>query len=112
MKRFFILWDALHVRIAHGLLKLLGLILLVCSCSPAETQTVATLIPGARVPYVLLASIGSASSLEVSYVQVGSTTIGGGWLEKVWSFHRGRRPLRIGSASWQGHRAVGNPALG
>lgn len=113
MKRFFILWAALHVRIAHGLLKLSGLILLVGSCSPAETQTVATLIPGARVLYVLLASIGSASSLEVSYRQEGLTTVGGGWLRNVWSSHHGRRPLRIGSASsWQGDRAVGNPALG
>lgn len=58
-----------RVRIARALLKLPGLILLLCSCSPAETHIVATLIPGARVLYVLLACIASASSLEVSYVQ-------------------------------------------
>lgn len=69
MKRFFILWAALHVRVVRALLKLPGLILLLCLCSPAETHTVATLIPGSRVLYVPLACKASASFLEVSYVQ-------------------------------------------
>lgn len=88
MKRFFILWAALHVRIARSLSKLPGLILLVCSCSPGETQIVVTLTPGARVPYVPLGSVGSASSLEVSHVQERSTAFGGGWLGKARSLHR------------------------
>lgn len=112
MKRFFILWAALHVRIAHGLLKLSGLILFVCSCSPAETQTVATLIKGARVLYTPLSSTRSVSSLEVSYVQERLITAGGGWLGKMWCFHCARRTLRLGSTSSWLNRAVGNPALG
>lgn len=87
MKRFFILWAALHVKIAHSLSKLPELILLVCSCSPAETQIVATLTPGAGVPCEPLGFIGSASSLEVSHVQERSTAFEGGWLGKARSLH-------------------------
>lgn len=112
MKRFFILWVALPVRIVHGLLKLSGLILFVCSCSPAETPTVATLIPGAGVLYIPLSSTGSVSSMEVSYELERSTTSEVGWLGKMWCFHCGRRPLRLGSTSSWLNRAVGNPAIG
>lgn len=106
MKRLFILWAALHISIACGLMKVPGL---VCSCFPAETQTVATFIPDTRVPYIPLASIEAECSLEVSCVQEELTTVGGGCLA---SSHSGRRCGSGSASSWQGDRAVGNPSSG
>lgn len=96
----------------HGFSKLPELVLLVCSCSPAETQTVVTLIPGCGAVCILSSRsiyifLGGLSCEE------GLAGIVGGCLGKVWGFHFGSRLLKMGSASsWQGGRAVGNPALG
>lgn len=79
MKRFFILWAALHVRPARSFLKLPGLILLVCSCSPAETQVVAALrcqsairIVGFHRICIFLGGLPHAGEVEA---------FGGGWEE-------------------------------
>lgn len=100
------------MRIVHGFSKLPGLVLLVCSCFPVETQTVVTLIPGS-VAMCILGSRSIYIFLGGLPCEEGLAGVAGGCLGKAWGFHFGSRLLKMGSASsWQGGRAVGNPALG